>query len=104
VSRIAALYAKLAGLPDPDHHSNMVFYDRLQARSKQAAVIGASFAYNAAMRDTMLRGNRSRKRCRKNPKNLRRSDFQCLTMAPPEPVVTLGYLEWRPTCVNRKDC
>jgi len=37
------------------HHSNMDVYDRLQADDlKQAAVIVASFAYNAAMRDTML--------------------------------------------------
>jgi len=37
------------------HHSNMDVYDRLQADDlKQAAVIVASFVYNAAMRDTML--------------------------------------------------
>ena len=37
------------------HHSNMDVYDRLQADDlKQAAVIVASFVYNAAMRDQML--------------------------------------------------
>jgi carboxypeptidase Q len=37
------------------HHSNMDVYDRLQADDlKQAAVIVASFVYNAAMRDAML--------------------------------------------------
>jgi carboxypeptidase Q len=37
------------------HHSNMDVYDRLQADDlKQAAVIVASFVYNAAMRDSML--------------------------------------------------
>jgi carboxypeptidase Q len=37
------------------HHSNMDVYDRLQADDlKQAAVIVASFVYNAAMRDGML--------------------------------------------------
>jgi hypothetical protein len=37
------------------HHSNMDVYDRLQADDlKQAAVIVASFVYDAAMRDTML--------------------------------------------------
>ncbi len=37
------------------HHSNMDVYDRLQLDDlKQAAVIVASFVYNAAMRDEML--------------------------------------------------
>ena len=37
------------------HHSNMDVYDRLQADDlKQAAVIVASFVYNAAMRDQMM--------------------------------------------------
>ena len=37
------------------HHSNMDVYDRLQSDDlKQAAVIVASFVYNAAMRDQML--------------------------------------------------
>lgn len=37
------------------HHSNMDVYDRLQADDlRQAAVIVASFVYNAAMRDQML--------------------------------------------------
>jgi len=37
------------------HHSNMDVYDRLQPDDlKQAAVIVASFVYNAAMRDQML--------------------------------------------------
>jgi len=37
------------------HHSNMDVYDRLQAEDlKQAAVIVASFVYNAAMRDEKL--------------------------------------------------
>ena len=37
------------------HHSNMDVYDRLQADDlKQAAVIVASFVYDAAMRDQML--------------------------------------------------
>ncbi|MGC2197111.1 MAG: M20/M25/M40 family metallo-hydrolase [Terriglobales bacterium] len=37
------------------HHSNMDVYDRLQADDlKQAAVIVASFVYNAAMRDGMF--------------------------------------------------
>ena len=37
------------------HHSNMDVYDRLQADDlKQAAVIVASFVYNAAMREQML--------------------------------------------------
>jgi carboxypeptidase Q len=37
------------------HHSNMDVYDRLQADDlKQAAVIVASFVYDAAMRDKML--------------------------------------------------
>lgn len=37
------------------HHSNMDVYDRLQADDlKQAAVIVASFAYEAAMRDQIL--------------------------------------------------
>ena len=37
------------------HHSNMDVYDRLQADDlKQAAVIVASFVYNAAMRDATL--------------------------------------------------
>jgi carboxypeptidase Q len=37
------------------HHSNMDVYDRLQADDlKQAAVIVASFVYEAAMRDQML--------------------------------------------------
>jgi len=37
------------------HHSNMDVYDRLQSEDlKQAAVIVASFVYNAAMRDQML--------------------------------------------------
>jgi hypothetical protein len=37
------------------HHSNMDIYDRLQADDlKQAAVIVASFVYEAAMRDQML--------------------------------------------------
>ena len=37
------------------HHSNMDVYDHLQADDlRQAAVIVASFVYNAAMRDTML--------------------------------------------------
>ena len=37
------------------HHSNMDVYDRLQPDDlKQAAVIVASFVYNAAMRDSML--------------------------------------------------
>jgi peptidase M28-like protein len=37
------------------HHSNMDVYDRLQADDlKQAAVIAASFVYNAAMREQML--------------------------------------------------
>ncbi len=37
------------------HHSNMDVYDRLQADDlKQAAVIVASFVYNASMRDAML--------------------------------------------------
>ena len=37
------------------HHSNMDVYDRLQADDlKEAAVIVASFVYNAAMRDQML--------------------------------------------------
>jgi carboxypeptidase Q len=37
------------------HHSNMDVYDRLQADDlKQAAVVVASFVYNAAMRDQML--------------------------------------------------
>ena len=37
------------------HHSNMDVYDRVQADDmKQASVIMASFAYNAAMRDEKL--------------------------------------------------
>jgi Zn-dependent M28 family amino/carboxypeptidase len=37
------------------HHSNMDVYDRLQADDlKEAAVIVASFVYNAAMRDQMF--------------------------------------------------
>jgi Zn-dependent M28 family amino/carboxypeptidase len=37
------------------HHSNMDVYDRLQADDlKQAAVIVATFVYNAAMRDGMF--------------------------------------------------
>ena len=37
------------------HHSNMDVYDRLQPDDlKQAAVIVASFVYDAAMRDQML--------------------------------------------------
>ena len=37
------------------HHSNMDVYDRLQADDlKQAAVIVASFVYEAAMRDGMF--------------------------------------------------
>ena len=37
------------------HHSNMDVYDRLQPEDlKQAAVILASFVYEAAMRDQML--------------------------------------------------
>jgi len=37
------------------HHSNMDVYDRLQADDlKEAAVIVASFVYNAAMRDPMM--------------------------------------------------
>lgn len=37
------------------HHSNMDVYDRIQADDmKQAAVIMASFVYNAAMRDEKL--------------------------------------------------
>jgi Zn-dependent M28 family amino/carboxypeptidase len=37
------------------HHSNMDVYDRLQGDDlRQAAVIVASFVYNAAMRDQML--------------------------------------------------
>jgi carboxypeptidase Q len=37
------------------HHSNMDVYDRLQSDDlRQAAVIVASFVYNAAMRDQML--------------------------------------------------
>ena len=37
------------------HHSNMDVYDRLQADDlRQAAVIVASFVYNAAVRDAML--------------------------------------------------
>ena len=37
------------------HHSNMDLYDRLQPDDlKQAAVIVASFVYDAAMRDQML--------------------------------------------------
>src|SRR5947207_4962237 len=37
------------------HHSNMDVYDRLQSDDlRQAAVIVASFVYNAAMREQML--------------------------------------------------
>jgi len=37
------------------HHSNMDFYDRVQAEDViQQAVVTAVFAYNAAMRDEKL--------------------------------------------------
>jgi hypothetical protein len=37
------------------HHSNMDFYDRVQADDlKQAATVAAVFAYQTAMRDALL--------------------------------------------------
>jgi hypothetical protein len=50
------------------HHSNMDVYDRLQADDlKQAAVIVASFVYNAAMRDQMLPRKQIEKALPKEP-------------------------------------
>ena len=50
------------------HHSNMDVYDRLQADDlRQAAVIVASFVYNAAMRDQMLPRKQIEKALPKEP-------------------------------------
>lgn len=52
------------------HHSNMDVYDRLQADDlRQAAVIVASFVYNAAMRDQMLPRKPIEKALPKEPEN-----------------------------------
>jgi carboxypeptidase Q len=52
------------------HHSNMDVYDRLQADDlRQAAVIVASFVYNAAMRDQMLPRKPIGKALPKEPEN-----------------------------------
>jgi hypothetical protein len=52
------------------HHSNMDVYDRLQPDDlKQAAVIVASFVYNAAMRDEMLPRKPIEKPLSKEPEN-----------------------------------
>jgi carboxypeptidase Q len=52
------------------HHSNMDVYDRLQSDDlRQAAVIVASFVYNAAMRDQMLPRKPIEKPLPKQPEN-----------------------------------